>query len=421
MKSNICVFHPDGVLKGTIQLTGSKSISNRVLLIRALSGVSFDIDNLSDSQDTSILKRLLSQESAIYDAHHAGTTFRFLTAYLALKPGEQILTGSERMKQRPIKPLVDALNELGADIEFVEKEGYPPLRIKDPKPIWKNSISLSSNVSSQFISALLLIAPVLKNGLQIHLNNEIVSESYINMTIAVMQDFGITIKRNDHSIYVSNQDYQPRDYHIESDWSSAAYYYAIAGLSKKADITINGLNEQSIQGDQAIVGFGKQFGVDTIFGDKAIQIIKQAVADVPDNLEINCINTPDLAQTIAVLCAGLGTQVLFSGLQTLHLKETDRVDALKTELSKLEVTLTKLPVKFSKKSRIEYYLQMGKASFPTDIIYFDSYEDHRMAMSFALLSVLQPVIIQHGEVVEKSYPNFWKDLKKLGFSIQETV
>ncbi len=419
LKSDLSISHPDDIVKGTIQLGGSKSISNRALIIQALADAPFVIDNLSDSQDTQILQRLLSEEKEIYNAHHAGTTFRFLTAYLAIKPGIQILTGSDRMKQRPIKPLVDALIELGADIEYLEKDGFPPLRIKEPKPLWKNSVSLPSNISSQYISALLLIAPILKNGLHIHLSDEIVSESYIDMTIAMMQDFGISISKSNATISVPNQKYKARDYYVESDWSSASYYYSIAGLSRAADITIKGLDEHSMQGDKAIADLGIKFGIETIYGDKEIRIVKQAKATNPDYLEVNCINTPDLVQTLAVLCAGVGTQVLFSGLQTLHIKETDRIEALKNELDKVQVALVKMPAKFSKSSQIEYYLQEGKATFPEDVVCFDTYDDHRMAMSFATLSVIHPIVIHHKEVVEKSYPNFWKDLTLLGFSIQE--
>ncbi len=410
--------HPDGRIEGIITLSGSKSISNRVLLIRALSGKHFDIFNISDSQDTQILQSLLDADTDFYDTHHAGTTFRFMTAYLALQPGEQVLTGSDRMKQRPIKALVDALNHLGANIEYMENEGFPPLRIKAPASQWKNTVNLTANISSQYISALLLIAPLLDNGLDIILEGEVVSEPYMDMTIDIMKYFGVSVIRKANILSVASQTYQLKDYDVESDWSSASYYYLIAGLSQQADITIRGLHKGSIQGDQVIGEIANKFGITTTFEDKEIHISKKADSTKPDYLEINCIKTPDLAQTIALLCAGNGTQVLFSGLQTLKIKETNRIEALKNELYKLQVTLVKLPDRFSKKAPKEYYLQEGKATFSDETITFDTYDDHRMAMSFAPLSVLHPVIIDNAEVVEKSYPNFWNDLISLGFGVK---
>ena len=410
--------HPDGRIEGIITLNGSKSISNRVLLIRALSGKHFDIFNISDSRDTQILQNLLDADTDFYDAHHAGTTFRFMTAYLALQPGEQVLTGSGRMKQRPVKALVDALNHLGANIEYIENDGFPPLRVKAPASHWKNTVNLAANVSSQYISALLLIAPLLDNGLDIILEGEIVSEPYIDMTIDIMKSFGVSVIRKGNILSVASQTYQLKDYYVESDWSSASYYYLIAGLSHQAGITIRGLHKTSIQGDQVMGEIANKFGITTTFGDKEIHISKKTDGTMPDYLEMNCIKAPDLAQTIAVLCAGNGTHVLFSGLQTLKIKETNRIEALKNELCKVQVALVKMPDRFSKKAQIEYYLQEGQVIFSDETITFDTYDDHRMAMSFAPLSVLHPVIINNSEVVEKSYPNYWNDLISLGFSVK---
>lgn len=417
--SAIQLSFPHKTVQGTVTLSGSKSISNRVLMIRALSGYNFKIDNLSDSQDTAILDQLLTNDTDLYDVRHAGTTFRFLTAYLALKPGEQVLTGSERMKQRPIKALVDALNQLGADIEYMEQEGYPPLLIKNPKPKWENTISLPAHISSQYVSALLMIAPVLEGGLHIELTGEVVSEAYIEMTISIMKDFGVEVIRNGNSLSVNYQKYQEKDYHIEADWSSASYYYLIAGLSQSADLTIKGLSSNSIQGDAAIVDIGSKFGISTTYGNNEIRILKSSDDLAPSFFEYNFLNTPDLAQTVIILCSGKGVQGLFSGLQTLRIKETDRIAALQNELAKIQVALMKMPQKFSKGSQIEYYLQEGKAEFSTEIPVFDTYDDHRMAMCLAPLAILNSIIIKHTEVVDKSYSAFWKDLISIGFIVEK--
>ncbi|MCZ2100968.1 MAG: 3-phosphoshikimate 1-carboxyvinyltransferase [Chitinophagales bacterium] len=412
------ISHPNGHIQGKIALKGSKSISNRVLLIRALSGLDYAIDNLSDSQDTQILEQLLASNADLLDAHHAGTTFRFMTAFLSLQSGEQILTGSTQMKQRPVKALVDALNELGADIEYLEEEGFPPLRIKSPSKQKKTRISLAANVSSQFVSALLLIAPTLASGLEITLEGEIVSEPYIEMTIQIMSDFGVEVIRMGKVLTVAPQSYLAKDYYVESDWSSASYMYLIAGLSESADIILQGLNKDSIQGDCAIAEIANNFGIETKYNNREIRIIKKQGVQIKDYIELNCIQFPDLVQTISLLCAGNGVQVLFSGLQTLKIKETNRIEALKNELCKVNVALMKMPQKFSKNSKIEYYLQEGKVAFPANTVEFDTYNDHRMAMSFAPLSILHPIVIRDSAVVEKSYQNFWNDLMDLGFIVE---
>lgn len=412
------ISHPNGHIQGKITLKGSKSISNRVLLIRALTGMDFAIDNLSDSQDTQILEQLLASNDDLFDAHHAGTTFRFMTAFLSLQLGEQILTGSTQMKQRPVKALVDALNELGADIEYLEKEGFPPLRIKSPSKQKKTRISLAADVSSQFVSALLLIAPTLASGLEITLEGEIVSEPYIEMTIQIMKDYGVEVIRTGKVLTVAPQSYLVKDYYVESDWSSASYMYLIAGLSESADIILQGLNKDSMQGDCAIAEIANNFGIETEYNNREIRIIKRQGARIKDYIELNCIQFPDLVQTISLLCAGNGVQVLFSGLQTLKIKETNRIEALKNELCKVNVALMKMPQKFSKNSKVEYYLQEGKVAFPANTVEFDTYNDHRMAMSFAPLAILHPIVIRDSEVVEKSYQNFWNDLMDLGFIVE---
>ncbi len=412
------IYNSSKRINGTITLNGSKSISNRVLMIQALATSKFNIDNLSNSDDTQTLKNLLSDNADIWDAHHAGTTFRFLTAYLSTKVGIQILTGSDRMKNRPIGDLVDALNGLGAHIEYMEKHGYPPLKIGPPKDIWSNEISLSASTSSQFISALLLIAPTLPSGLTIHLIGEVVSRPYIDMTIGMMRDFGIDVEDNGSLIKIKPQSYMTKDYFVEGDWSAASYYYTIAALSEEASITIKGLMQNSLQGDKAIVQIGSKFGIKTDFQHLKLTITKDSKSMSASYIEQDFLDTPDIAQSVAVMCAGTGKHGLFSGLQTLKIKETDRIHALKVELSKIGVHLVKVPQKFAKKSDKEHYILEGDArKHFGDSPIFDTYEDHRMAMCLAPLALLFPIKINNPEVVSKSYPHFWEDLKKLGFEI----
>jgi len=420
--NSLKISHPNRSVKGEIILSGSKSISNRALLIRALCPEYFKIHNLSDSDDTISMENLLNGKDDVLDAHHAGTTFRFLTAYLATKDGIQVLTGSERMQQRPVKALVDALNYLGADISYVNNEGYPPLKIGSSKSEWKNDISLPANISSQYITALLLIAPTLPNGLTIRLEGEIVSRPYIEMTIGMMEYFGVEVIANwaNQTISIRHQTYIAKDYFVEADWSAASYYYTIAGLSQSADIVLHGLHEKSLQGDAAIANIGNKFGIKTTFEHRNIRIVKEEGADIPELFEYDFINEPDIAQSVSVLCAGLGVHALFTGLQTLRIKETDRIAALQNELLKIGVFLNKMPTKFSKKTGVEYYMQEGRATLDQGAPpFFDTYNDHRMAMSFAPLSLLGRVSINDSNVVSKSYPNYWKDLTILGFDIDK--
>lgn len=418
---NLTISCKNQTIKGEITLSGSKSISNRALLIRALCSECFEILNLSDSDDTVTMENLLNSNSDVLDAHHAGTTFRFLTAYLSTQDGTQVLTGSERMQQRPIKALVDALNFLGADITYTKNEGYPPLKISSSKTVWKNDITLPANISSQYITALLLIAPTLPDGLIIRLEGEIVSKPYIEMTLGMMDYFGVKVivDWQNQMISISHQAYLAKDFFVEADWSAASYYYIIAGLSKSADIVLHGLQDDSLQGDAAIAQIGRKFGVETVFGNKSIRIIKDEKANIPEFFEYDFIKEPDIAQSVSVLCAGLGVNALFTGLQTLRIKETDRIAALQNELQKVGVFISKMPAKFSKKTGVEYYMQEGKAIFDQDDgAFFETYNDHRMAMAFAPLSLLGSVEVQDPNVISKSYPNYWKDLIKLGFQIE---
>ena len=412
---NIKISHPTKIAKGTINLTGSKSISNRALIIQALCKDKFEIDNLSNSKDTQTLVKLLDSEEIELNAGHAGTTYRFMTAYCAVTGRASILSGSERMHQRPIGELVEALKSLGANIEYVDNEGYPPLEIKKGE-INKSEVQLKASISSQFITALLLVAPTLPNGLTITLESEPVSRPYIEMTLRMMEYFGVEHSWDDLVINIAPQDYVAKDYFVESDWSSASYLYAIAAISNEADITINGLTQQKLQGDSAISDMMTSFGIESTFTTRSVRITKSNNNVLPF-YEYDFISQPDIAQTVAVIGAAKGTSLLMTGLQTLAIKETDRTKALKTELAKFDITFAKLPLRFSQKKEVQYYMQEGKAVSNQEAV-IETYDDHRMAMAFAPLAINFPLVIQDKEVVRKSYPTYWDDLVQLGFVIE---
>ena len=412
----ISAYNPK--ISGTIHLSGSKSISNRVLMIQAMCNSKFRIENLSDSDDTKTLERLLSLDDSTYDTGHAGTTFRFLTAFLAFRPGTQILTGSDRMIQRPVKALVDALNSLGANITYLGAIGYPPLKINEPSHMIQDTVHISANISSQYISALLMIAPTLPKGLKIILEGEMVSKPYLDMTLSIMKHFEVNHHWNDNIINIAHQNYVPKDYYVEADWSAASYFYSLAALSEEASIDLVGLSELSMQGDAAIKKIAKSFGVSSSYiNDFTLRLSKSKDAKATTFFEYDFIEQPDLAQTIFVMCAALGIPSLFKGLETLHIKETDRIEAMKMELSKLQVFLSKVPGKFKHKDDTVWYMLDGKAKF-SEVPIFDTYHDHRMAMSLAPLALLNPVIVKDAGVVSKSYPNFWKDFSTLGLITQ---
>lgn len=412
------IFHKSGIVKGEIALEGSKSITNRVYMIRALSQQPFEIFNASGSDDSKTLLQLLQQKEGVLDAGHAGTTFRFLTAYLAFQPGTQILTGSERMKQRPIGPLVDALRQLGANISYVENEGYPPLEIQAPSGTGNNMVSLPGNVSSQFISALLLVAPTLPHGLEITLTNSLVSEPYLQMTLNIIHYFGITTHWHENVIRVDKQDYQSVDFMVEADWSAASYFYSIAALANEAEITLKGLFSHSWQGDSAIQSIAQSFGVNTkVTDNNTIHLSKSKGSEKVAMLEYDFLHQPDIAQTVFVMCAAHGMPALFTGLQTLKIKETDRIAAMQTELAKTNVFLSKVPQRFHSKIPTEMYMMEGKCHF--DVMpYFETYHDHRMAMALAPLALLHPIGIMDAAVVSKSFPGFWTALQALDFVIE---
>ncbi len=396
----------------TIQLPSSKSISNRALIINALAGGAYRPDNLSDCDDTQVMIRALSEGGDTIDILAAGTAMRFLTAYLSVTSGSRVITGTARMQQRPIQVLVNALRELGADIAYVANEGFPPLRITG-RELTKSRISLPGNVSSQYISALLMIAPVLKEGLTLELTGDIISRPYINLTLQLMKDFGAEARwTSDHELHVSPKPYQSTPFYVESDWSAASYWYQILALcgSTDAEVTLPGLFEESYQGDCKVAELFRQLGVNTLYGNKTVTL--QKTANVTSQMEYDFINQPDLAQTFVVTCALLNIPFRFTGLQSLKIKETDRMAALIKEMRKLGYVL------HEENSSVLWW--DGERCAEDTTAGTDTYEDHRMAMAFAPACLVRKDIrINHPQVVSKSYPRYWEDLKKAGFIIEE--
>ena len=394
----------------TIQLPSSKSISNRALIINALGNGTHHPENLSDCDDTRVMIRALNDDKETIDIMAAGTAMRFLTAYLSVTPGTRIISGTERMQQRPIQVLVNALRELGADIEYVANDGFPPLRITG-RELRKDTISLPGNVSSQYISALLMIAPVLTNGLTIRLTGDIISRPYINLTLQLMNDFGVRAEwTDDHRLKVEPQAYHSTPFYVESDWSAASYWYQIVALSKEAEVTLPGLFKDSYQGDSQVAGIFRSLGVETIYKDKTV-ILKKNGKSV-ERLDYDFINQPDLAQTFVVTCALLNIPFRFSGLQSLKIKETDRMAALITEMRKLGYILHE-----TDGSVLSWE---GERCTTEEHPAIDTYEDHRMAMAFAPTCLALPeILINNPQVVSKSYPRYWEDLRQAGFIIKE--
>lgn len=395
-------------VKATIQLPASKSISNRALIIHALSKGDNLPSNLSDCDDTRVMVKALTENNETIDILAAGTAMRFLTAYLSTTPGTHILTGTQRMQQRPIQILVNALRELGAQIEYTGNEGYPPLHIRGTK-LTGSRLTMKGNVSSQYISALLMVGPVLKNGLELHLTGEIISRPYINLTLQLMKDFGASAAwTSDNSIRVAPRPYHSVPFTVESDWSAASYWYQIAALMPEAEIELTGLFRNSYQGDSRGAEVFAGIGVETQFTDNGVRLTKKA--ERPSRLDENLIDIPDLAQTLVVTCVLLNIPFRFTGLQTLKIKETDRIAALKAELAKLGYVL---------RDEDDSILTWdGERCKPQESPVIETYEDHRMAMAFAPASICYPHMqIAEPQVVSKSYPAYWEDLKKAGFLI----
>ena len=405
---NLRINHPTKSTSGAIQITGSKSESNRALILQALYP-SIQLENLSNSDDTVVLQKALNSKEELIDIHHAGTAMRFLTAYFSAQEGrEVVLTGSARMQERPIALLVNALKDLGADISYANKEGYPPLKIKGKK-LTKNTVKVQANISSQYISALMLIAPTMENGLEILMEGPLTSEPYLKMTLELLRYFEVDATFEGRSILIEPKEkVLAKTLEIESDWSSASYYFATAALSKDANLKLKNFRSKSLQGDSQIVPIYHELGISTSFNANQIQLQTQSHKK-PITLHLDLQNMPDQAQTIAVTCLGLGIGCELKGLHTLKIKETDRLVALKNELEKFgaHVVIT------------SNSLSLAPCASIKEGAVIETYNDHRMAMAFAPLALKVPLTIKDAGVVSKSYPEFWKDLESIGFSIVE--
>ncbi|QTE38474.1 3-phosphoshikimate 1-carboxyvinyltransferase [Mucilaginibacter gossypii] len=435
MMHNIILKRNNKFINGTVNLTGSKSECNRALIIEALSKGKVRVENVSDAADAVLLAGILrenqesrakSQEvlagnaspdnseienckSEIVDIGPAGTAMRFLTAYYAIQEDEVILTGSKRMKERPIGILVDALRELGANIDYEENDGYPPIKLKGGFKQQTGQISIEGNISSQYITALLLIAPALPLGLELHIEGELTSRPYVEMTLAMLETSGIKHTWEGNVIAISNQEFTTTSLYVEPDWSAASYWYAIAALADEAELFLTGLTPYSLQGDSVITEIMANFGITSQFRDGGVHLKKE---NKPiSRREFDLKECPDLAQTVIVVCAALNHEASFTGLETLKIKETDRILALQTELGKMGVKLIE---------KDEVYTLDCSGKFIPDSIFINTYHDHRMAMAFAPLALVLPQMeFENGPVVDKSYPAFWNDLEKQGFEVSE--
>ena len=400
--------HDTLICNGKIKITGSKSETNRLLFLQSLFP-NFKIQNKSNSDDSSIMQAALKSTSDFIDINHAGTAMRFLTSYFSQLEGrEVILTGSERMQQRPIKILVDALRSLGASIEYEKKQGYPPLRIKGKK-LDGGTISLPADISSQYISSLIMLGAVLKAGIELNLKGTITSMPYINMTLDLLKRLGIETEFKGHRILVKNTSKSKNIIQVvESDWSSASYFFSIAALSDKAKIYLSNYKSNSLQGDSILRIIYKQLGVNSYFEGNNLILEKENISS-PKSIKWDLSNAPDIAQTIAVSCYGLGVACDLEGLHTSKIKETDRLVALDTELSKLGAKISVTNKSLHLASDQDF--QKG--------ITISTYNDHRMAMAFAPLALKIPLSVKKAEVVSKSYPSFWEDLNSLDFKIDK--
>lgn len=402
-----------------ILLPASKSISNRALIIHALTGGNVMPENLSDCDDTKVIIRALSHRPEVIDIKAAGTAMRFMTAYLSVTEGEHTITGTERMKHRPIGVLVDALRYLGAEIEYAGEKGFPPLRIRG-RQLEGGRLEIPGNVSSQYISALLMIAPVLSKGLEMKLTGGIVSRPYIDLTLHLMHQFGVSAEWTDiDSITVKPQPYRQRPYTIENDWTAASYWYEVLALTDElgAKVVLPGMLDGSRQGDSAVRYIFSLLGIKTAFADREADRLTDAMLTrhscMLNRMDYDFTNQPDLAQTLIATCPVLGIPFHFTGLGSLRIKETDRIEAMKTEMEKLGYIL-------HADSGTELSWE-GDRCEPAAQPVIDTYEDHRMAMSFAPLAIrLGRIGINHPEVVSKSYPHYWNDLRKAGFHIVQT-
>ena len=392
---------------GEIKITGSKSETNRLLILKELFK-KISLSNISNSDDSNVMQKALNSDKSIIDIGHAGTAMRFLTSFYAISDGREIvLTGSDRMKERPIRILVDALNELGANIKYTENKGYPPLKIKG-KNISGGEIILPSNISSQYLTSLLLIGPRLKNGLKIKLSGQITSYPYVKLTLEFLKRIGVDLEVKRDSIFVKNiTDIKEKNIKIESDWSSASYFFSAVALSRSSNLKLSFFSTDSLQGDSILVKLYKKLGVDATIKNGNLILSKNSNFKKPNFINLNLNDTPDLAQTIAVTCLGLKISCELNGLHTLKIKETDRLVALKNEISKFGaiVKITNDSLQLIAKKNLKYDVEI------------DTYNDHRMAMAFAPLALKNNIKIKNEKVVTKSYPAFWDDLQSIGFQI----
>ncbi|MDB5283420.1 MAG: 3-phosphoshikimate 1-carboxyvinyltransferase [Bacteroidota bacterium] len=406
--SIVRISHPTKRIKARITVPGSKSESNRLLILNALSGNKLTLENLSTARDTRQLVQILSEEKKTIDVLDAGTSMRFLTGYYCASNQHKIITGSERMKERPIGPLVSALSEIGFDVRYLDKEGFPPIEIVPVKfDRLEKEAFIEGNVSSQFITALLLIAPSLPNGLRLNFTTELTSRPYIEMTLQILQNSGVKYDWTDNVIEVKPHKLQTGAFSVGGDWSSASYWYSIAFLAEEAEIFLEGMKDDWTQGDQAIVDWMKRFGVITEFNSQGA-LLRKIKVEYPKLMKMSFKDNPDLAQTFAAMFAAKNIYATFNGVETLKIKETDRIEALRNELRKFNVH-------FDYSEMYEFYQLKGTVRVPE--VPIKTYNDHRMAMSFAPLGLLGEIHIEDPQVVEKSYPTFWSDLVKAGFKI----
>ena len=388
---------------GSIEITGSKSETNRLLILQKFYQ-NLNIENVSNSDDSVLMKKALASTSSEINIGHAGTAMRFLTSYFSVKENSEIvLTGSHRVKNRPIKILVDALIALGADIQYVEKEGYPPLKIKGKK-LTKDFVEIDGNVSSQYISSLLLMAPTLQNGLQLKFKGEVTSVPYIKITLSLLAGLGVDLSWDDDSISIQPKPIvEDKTVVVESDWSSASYYYSLVALSPNSEVTLSSYKQNSLQGDSVLADIYESLGVETTFGENIVTLKNIGSLNPSKLVGLNLIGAPDIAQTIVVTCFGLGMECFLTGLHTLKIKETDRLVALKNEIEKLggevDITNETLALKFS--TQINENISIA------------TYDDHRMAMAFAPLATKVSIEIEEPNVVSKSYPTYWEDFNKV--------
>ncbi len=406
---NITVSQSSKKVNISLDIAASKSESNRALIIRALAGGKAELSNLANARDTETMQRLLSTNEEIRDVLDAGTTMRFCTAYYAISGNQHLMTGTERMQQRPIAILVDALRELGAEIEYQKNEGYPPHLIKGfDKSKAKDSLTIRGDVSSQYISALLMIAPSLPNGLTLELTGKVGSKPYIQMTLNLMEHFGVNADWKGNVISIPAQKYNDIAYTIEGDWSGASYWYSIVALAEEAEVELIGLRENSNQGDSVLAEMMPLLGVNTEYTERGIKLTKGKSAS---KFEWDFTHCPDIAQTISVICAVKGVKARLTGLESLRIKETDRIEAIKNELGKFGVDVT---------IEGDEAIELDGAQFNHDFkgILINTYEDHRMAMAYAPLALLKPLEIEEPDVVKKSYPDYWRDLQDAGFTVK---